>query len=179
MNPDTFLHFWFDELEPRQWFASDPAFDQLLRDRFLTTLLAATAVELSEWRATPAGRLAEVMVLDQLSRNLFRGTTAAFANDPLALALAQEAITAGAPTALPPIRTAFLYLPFMHSESPAIQARSIELYTDLGLEQHLDFARKHKAIIDRFGRYPHRNAILGRTSTPEELAFIAKHGMGY
>jgi len=140
---------------------------------------AAVAAELWPWRATAEGRLAEVIVLDQFSRNIHRDTAAAFANDALALALAQEAVARGCDLELSPAERVFLYLPWMHSESALIHEVALRLYSAPGLEQNLDFERRHKVIIDRFGRYPHRNAILGRASTPEELEFLAQPGSSF
>ncbi len=173
------LRFWFEEIPPSQWWAKDDAFDQAMRARFAEVHAQATRCELFEWRTEARGRLAEVIVLDQFSRNLFRGSPLAFASDPLALALAQEAIAAGADAALSPIERSFLYLPFMHSESLAIHAIAIELYRKNGIAGNLDFEIKHKNIIERFGRYPHRNAILGRPSTDEEIEFLKQPGSGF
>ena len=128
--------------------------------------------ELYEWRKSAKGRLAEIIVLDQFSRNMFRGTAQAFAYDSLALALSQEAVAIEADKLLNPTERSFLYMPFMHSESLAIHERAIELYRAEGLEFNLEFEIKHKVIIDRFGRYPHRNKILGRASTKEEIRFL-------
>jgi len=173
------LDFWFDEIDPAQWWTSDPAFDALVRERFGDLHRAAVPGELYAWRASAAGRLAEIIVLDQFSRNIHRGTPAAFAADPLALALAQEAVAAAHDQALPTQRRLFFYLPYMHSESALIHEVALTLFRDLGLENNLDFERRHKAIIDRFGRYPHRNAILGRTSTAEELRFLEEPGSSF
>lgn len=172
MDPAAVLRFWFDESTPAQHFRKDAAFDAVIRDRFGAVQAAAARCELSAWRDTRAGRLAEIIVLDQFSRNLFRDDARAFASDPLALALAQEAIRAGVDRGLPPMRRAFLYMPFMHSESPAIHIEAERLFRQPGLENNYAFELKHKAIIDRFGRYPHRNAVLGRASTPAEAAFL-------
>ena len=173
------LQFWFGDLGPEDWWRKDTALDQRIADRFGATLDAAARCELFAWRLTPRGRLAEVIVLDQFSRNIRRDTAAAFANDALALALAQEAVARGCDLELQPVERAFLYLPWMHSESPLIHQEALRLYSVPGLEQNLDFERRHKAIIDRFGRYPHRNAILGRVSTPEELEFLEQPGSSF
>lgn len=173
------LRFWFDEIEPAQWWRADPAFDQTLRERFATVHRAALRGELSAWRARPEGRLAEVVVLDQFSRNLHRGSALAFAADPMALALAQEAVGGGHDQALPPQRRLFLYMPYMHSESALVHETALRLFEALGLASNLDFERRHKAIVDCFGRYPHRNAILGRESTPEELEFLKQPGSSF
>lgn len=176
---DTVLAFWFQETQPAQWWKVDPAFDARVRERFGALHEQARRCELFGWRATPAGRLAEVIVLDQFARNIHRGTTLAFAADPLALALAQEAVAAGADLALPVEQRAFLYLPYMHSESAAIHAVAEPLMQARAPQHTHDFELKHKAIIDRFGRYPHRNAILGRPSTAEELAFLKQPGSSF
>ena len=173
------LAFWFNEIDPKSWWTADPAFDRLIQERFGQTLEQACRAELHAWRATPQGRLAEVLVLDQFSRNVYRNTPRAFAQDPMALALAQEAIAAGAPAALSAVQRSFLYLPFMHSESPAIHAWAERLYRDNGIPLNYDFELKHKLIIDRFGRYPHRNEILGRASTVEEIEFLKQPGSSF
>lgn len=173
------LTFWFEETSPEQWWKVDPAFDALIKTRFLQTLEQASQGELHTWRREPKGRLAEVIVLDQFSRNIFRNTPQAFAQDSLALALAQEAITAGALQALSPTERAFLLLPFMHSESRQIHEWAERLYREFAPASNLDFELKHKAIIDRFGRYPHRNAILGRASTQEETEFLQQPGSSF
>ncbi|MFZ5722632.1 MAG: DUF924 family protein [Pseudomonadota bacterium] len=179
LSPQTVLDFWFRELAPPAWWKVDPELDAAMRRRFGALHRAAARGELWSWRDTPHGRLAEVIVLDQFSRNLFRGTAAAFAQDPLALALAQEAIRAGTPAALDVPGRMFLYMPFMHSESPAMHEEALRLFAEPGLEYNLDFERRHKAIIDRFGRYPHRNAALGRESTPEETEFLKQPGSSF
>lgn len=174
MQPQDVLRFWFEEAKPQQHFGKDPAFDALIRRRFLETHNAASRGELYEWRAAPDGRLAEIIVLDQFSRNLFRDNAQAFACDAMALVLAQEAIRLGADQALAPHRRIFLYMPYMHSESRAMHAIAERLFRQPGVDANLKYELKHKAIIDRFGRFPHRNAILGRESTPEECAFLAQ-----
>lgn len=177
--PQAVLDFWFAEVGPDGWYAASDTRDATIRDRFGPLLAAAAACELSGWRTTTDGRLAEIIVLDQFARNIHRGKPAAFANDPLALGLAQEAIARGLDGDLPPERRAFLYMPFMHSESLAIHAVAIALFTAASLQENLDFELKHKAILDRFGRYPHRNAILGRPSTPAEIAFLDEPGSSF
>jgi uncharacterized protein (DUF924 family) len=134
---------------------------------------------LFEWRATPEGRLAEIIVLDQFSRNLFRDSPLAFASDDMALVLAQEAVRTGADQALPQQQRLFLYMPYMHSESRRIHAIALSLFESLGLAENLQYERAHKAIIDRFGRFPHRNAVLGRESTAEELEFLRQPGSSF
>ncbi|CAI0802892.1 Uncharacterized protein conserved in bacteria [Serratia quinivorans] len=173
------LDFWFDEIEPALWFKKDDEFDRLLHTRFGQIWQAAAAGELAHWRETIEGRLAEVIVLDQFSRNLFRGTPRSFASDCMALVLAQEAIRSGQCEQLSKEQRGFLYLPFMHSESALIHQQALALYTELDNGDQLEFELRHKAIIDRFGRYPHRNAILGRVSTAEEEAFLLLPGSGF
>lgn len=177
--PHAILHFWFQELSPAQWWAVDPAFDALLRERFGPLLLQAAQGELWAWRDTPQGRLAEIIVLDQFSRNIHRQTPGAFAQDPMALALSQEAVRAGALQALGEDERVFLLMPHMHSESAQVHAAAEPLFAQWTPARNLDFERRHKAIIDRFGRYPHRNAILGRASTPEETAFLLEPGSSF
>lgn len=179
MTPKAVLAFWFEEVTPAQWWAKSADFDRVVEARFGTLHAAACRCELYAWRNSAEGRLAEIIVLDQFSRNIFRDRPEAFATDAMALVLAQEAVAAGADSALDPPHRAFLYLPYMHSESPAIQALAVTLFAAPGMERNLDFARRHQAIIDRFGRYPHRNAILGRPSTPEELEFLKTPGSAF
>jgi uncharacterized protein (DUF924 family) len=177
--PDTVLSFWFDETAPKQWWVRSEAFDREVAARFGELHAAAVRCELWAWRDTPQGRLAEILVLDQLSRNLYRDRPEAFAADPLALALAQEAVAAGADRAVDLMRRPFFYMPFVHSESALIHAVAVRLFEAAGLEDFLHSALRHKAIIDRFGRYPHRNAVLDRESTPEEVAFLATPGSAF
>jgi len=173
------LRFWFEETDPAKWWAKDDEFDKLIAGRFSEVHAQARRCELFEWRADARGRLAEIIVLDQFSRNMFRGSPLAFASDALALALAQEAISAKAEEALSPTERSFLYLPFMHSESLKIHAVALELYRKNGIQSNLDFEVRHKQIIERFGRYPHRNGILGRQSTAEEIEFLKQPGSGF
>lgn len=179
MDYQSVLQFWFEEIEPKKWWVKDPAFDQLLRERFGKLHAQAARGELFAWRKTAEGRLAEIIVLDQFSRNIFRDTPAAFAQDVLALVLAQEAVVAGADKSLPEKQCSFLYMPFMHSESLAIHDVAVKLFSKPGLEGNLDFEMKHKVIIEKFGRYPHRNEILGRASTAEELEFLKQPNSGF
>ena len=173
------LDFWFTELTPAHWFRKDSALDQLIRDRFLDSHHRAAAGECFAWRASPEGQLAEILVLDQFSRNMFRDDSRAFAQDVLALVLAQEAVRSGADQSLSPTERAFLYMPYMHSESAAIHVEAVRLFDQPGLKGNLEFEHRHKAIIDRFGRYPHRNAVLGRDSTAEEREFLKQPGSGF
>lgn len=173
---EDILSFWFEEIEPKSWWSVDASFDELIRGRFLGLMRQAAAGELYGWRMTARGRLAEIIVLDQFSRNVYRGTPQAFAQDAMALVLAQEAVAAGALTSLEPTERSFLLLPYMHSESRKIHVVAEALYKEHAAAENYDFELRHKAIIDRFGRYPHRNEILGRDSTPEEVAFLQQPG---
>ena len=179
MQPDSILHFWFEELTPKQHFAKDPALDEAIRTRFGATLEAAARCELFAWRTTPEGRLAEILVLDQFSRNVYRDTPRAFAQDPLALVLAQELVASGGDRNLPLDRRGFAYMPYMHSESTLVHTQAVALFAQPGMEDKLRFELHHKSIIDRFGRYPHRNVILGRTSSAEELEFLSGPGSSF
>lgn len=172
MNDSEIIRFWFEETQPEQWWRIDDAFDAAIRTRFAPAHRAASRGELAGWRTTAEGRLAEIVVLDQLSRNLYRGKPAAFANDVVALVLAQEAVARGADRELPPVKRAFMYMPYMHSESLLMHAEAMRLFDQPGMEFNLEYEIKHRRIIERFGRYPHRNAILGRPSTSAELEFL-------
>jgi uncharacterized protein (DUF924 family) len=179
MQPQPVLHFWFTELTPQQHFAKDAALDDTIRTRFGATLAAAAQCELFAWRTTPEGRLAEILVMDQFSRNVHRDTARAFAHDALALALAQELVANGQDRSLPLAQRSFAYMPYMHSESALVHAQAVVLFDQPGMEDTWRFEVRHQAIIERFGRYPHRNAILGRESTPEELAFLSEPGSSF
>jgi uncharacterized protein (DUF924 family) len=178
-NPDAVIAFWFTDITPKQWWARSDEFDQLITTRFGALHRAASRCELFEWRKTATGRLAEVIVLDQFSRNIFRDRVDAFASDNLALALAQSAVAIGADRELEVGQRAFLYMPYMHSESAVIHGTAQALFASLGDTDKLNFELRHKAIIDRFGRYPHRNALLGRASTPDEIAFLQTPGSSF
>jgi len=173
------IEFWFEELTPKQWWVKDEALDKTIKERFESTLIEAKLRRLAEWRYQPRGRLAEIIVLDQFSRNIYRDTPDAFAADQLAQQLTLVAIEAGDDRSLTQQERLFIYMPLMHSEDPEMHEIAIEVFTALGLEENLDYERQHKAIIDRFGRYPHRNAILGRESTPEELEFLKQPGSSF
>ena len=179
MQAQEILHFWFEELTPKQHFVKDAALDVIMANRFSPTLQAAARCELFAWRASAEGRLAEILVLDQFSRNVYRDTPRAFAQDTLALVLAQELVACGGDRSLPPAQRAFVYTPYMHSESALMHAQAVALFSQPGMENNLSFELRHKAIIDRFGRYPHRNAILGRSSSAEELAFLSEPGSSF
>jgi uncharacterized protein (DUF924 family) len=184
------LAFWFGEPgsadygKPRPaWFRKDPAFDEEIRHRFLALHARAALGELERWHDDPDSLLALVVVLDQFSRNLYRGDPRAFSQDAAALACAQLALERGWDEARMPVERQFAYLPFEHAEDPAMQERSVALFTALeafpetkGLSV---WAEKHRVIIRRFGRFPHRNAALGRPSTPEEVAFLEEPGSGF
>ena len=173
------LKFWFEEVDHSQWWSKNDELDQLIREKFAEIHAKAIRCELFDWRKDAAGRLAEIIVLDQFSRNMFRDSPLSFANDSLALALSQEAISAGADQELSPIQRSFLYMPFMHSESLIIHEIAMDLYKKNGIQANLDFEIKHQDIIKRFGRYPHRNKILGRASTKEEIEFLKQPGSGF
>jgi uncharacterized protein (DUF924 family) len=173
------LEFWFVEAGPESWWATKPAFDDVIRRRFSPLHARAARGELQAWRDSPPGRLAEIIVLDQFSRNLFRGSARAYAQDCAALALAQEAVAAGAHLALVPERRVFLLLPYMHSESREVHVVAERLFREFTPPFNHDFELRHKAIIDRFGRYPHRNEELGRASTTEEIEFLGQPGSAF
>jgi len=173
------LDFWLREIDPDQWRTKDAAFDALLRTRFTPLLEQAAQGELFAWRRTVHGRLAEVIVLDQFSRNIHRDTPRAFRQDPMALVLAQEAVGAGALEQLEPMERVFLLMPYMHSESALVHGEAERLFKAWTPERFHGYELRHKVIIDRFGRYPHRNQILGRASTPEEEAFLREPGSSF
>ena len=177
------LDFWFGpapHAARAEWFRKDPAFDATIRARFGAAIEAALAGAYGDWRAEPRGALARVLLLDQFTRNVFRDTPRAFAGDARALATAIGVVDAGLDRALDRYERWFLYLPFEHAEDAAMQERSLALFgalaRDTGDRAPLEWAEKHAAIVRRFGRYPHRNAILGRASTPEEIAFLQEPG---
>ncbi|MCE9677806.1 DUF924 domain-containing protein [Shewanella sp. AS1] len=178
-TPDSIINFWFEEIKPTSWFVKDQEFDDLLRRNYSDLLSHAKQGELYFWRNKPQGRLAEIIILDQFSRNIFRDTPDAFSADAMALTLAQEAVANGADTKLPNIQVPFLYMPYMHSESASIHEVAMMLFSREAAKGNLEYERRHKAIIDRFGRYPHRNAILGRESTADELAFLKQAGSSF
>jgi uncharacterized protein (DUF924 family) len=165
------LSFWFEQHGQDDWFGAKPEFDAAIAEHFTDTHAALARGEGWAWRATPPGRLAEIIVLDQFSRQLFRGRPGAFVCDSAALALAQEAVGGGHHQFLPPDRRTFFLMPFMHSESRLMQQESVRLFTALGLEGHVKYARGHAEVIERFGRFPKRNEALGRASSPEEAEY--------
>ncbi len=169
------LNFCFDEVGSEKFFEKDIVFDQVLIERYSGILEQAAAVEFYTWRSSIKGRLAEIIILDQFSRNIYRDTPAAFAQDAMSLALAQEAVAAGALEALETMdERKFLLMPYMHSESKLIHQQAEKLFKQYTNADTVDAELKHKVIIDRFGRYPHRNDILGRVSSSEEIAFLTQ-----
>jgi uncharacterized protein (DUF924 family) len=179
MKSQDILRFWFEELDSKKRFAKDDALDTLMRERFEETLEAAARGELWQWRDSATGRLAEIIVLDQFSRNIWRDTPGAFAQDDRALTLARELHSNGGDKTLPIEQRAFAYMPYMHSESLRVHEQAVRIFSQPGLESNLVYELRHKAIIERFGRFPHRNAILGRASTPEEEAFLKVPGTSF
>jgi uncharacterized protein (DUF924 family) len=171
VSPSDVIAFW-REAGPQKWFNKDSAFDAAIRERFLPTYEAAAAGGLASWEATADGALALTIVLDQFSRNMFRGSPRTFAADPLARAVADRAIARGFDKQVEASCRAFFYLPFMHAENLIDQQRCVDLCRDAGIEDTLKFAELHADIIRRFGRFPHRNAVLGRATTPAEQAFL-------
>ncbi|HQZ12404.1 MAG TPA: DUF924 family protein [Devosia sp.] len=178
LGPEDVHGFWFIEHGPADWFAGGAAFDAEIAERFGTTHAEVARGEAWEWRKTPLGRVAEIIVLDQFSRQLFRGQARAFAQDSMALALAQEAVALGVDRQLthPPQRQ-FLYMPYMHSESLVVHEEAVRLFTEMDNADVLKFEMAHLEVLQRFGRYPKRNEALGRTSTPEEIEYMATPGM--
>ena len=179
MQAKDIIEFWFETIEPKKWWVKDDAFDQLLHEQFGALHQQATNGELFSWRHSAHGRLAEIIILDQFSRNIYRNSARSFAYDPMALVLAQEAINNNAHEQLKDREKSFLYMPFMHSESLVIHQQAINLFSEPGLEGNTEFEKRHLAIIERFGRYPHRNKILGRESTAEEIEFLKQPGSSF
>lgn len=184
--------FWFEETEPKQHFVKDPEFDQLVRDKLAGLHQRAMSGELESWKNSAEGCLALCVILDQAPRNMFRDDPRAFASDPLALAVAQHAVAQGLDKQLTPRQRTFIYLPYEHAEDRDLQAQSVALFKDLhaevaaqnpdaaeGLAIAYDYALRHQVIVDRFGRFPHRNAILGRQSSQEERDFLSQPGSSF
>lgn len=165
-------NFWFQELQASDWFTKSDDLDKRIKDNFLSLWESAVNCELYDWRYDVRGRLSEIILIDQFSRNMFRNSPKSFQYDALALVLSQETIQQELDQQLKPIEKSFLYMPFMHSESISIHKKAVELFSQEGLENNLDYEIRHKEIIERFGRYPHRNDILGRQSTEEEIEFL-------
>jgi uncharacterized protein (DUF924 family) len=189
MTPQDVLDFWFgapgslDAGKPRrEWFVKKDEFDAVIRDRFGAAIDQALAGGLRDWDAEgPQGTLARILVLDQFTRNAHRNTPRSFAGDALALAAAKSLVDSGADRELPPLQRAFAYMPFEHAEDAYMQERAVELFGVLaaehpGFDEMLDYAHRHRGVIARFGRFPHRNEILGRASTPEEVEFLRQPG---
>jgi len=171
---DDVVRFWFEELTPKNWFRRDTLVDAAIKLRFGEIYEQLKEGVPDDWLDSAKGCLAAIIVLDQFPRNIFRDDARAFATDEAALTLAKRAISQGFDKRLAPKERAFLYMPFQHAEDAKDQARSVGLFTALGNPFNLDFALRHQAVIDRFGRFPHRNQVLGRASTAEEEAFLAK-----
>lgn len=176
---DEVLKFWFEEIAPAKWWSAQPGVDELINTRFLELHQRASQGELYTWRIKPEGRLAEIIILDQFSRNIYRNTPRAFAQDPMSLVLAQEAVAVSVHHSLSPIECSFLLMPYMHSESRQIHIQAEALYRTFAPQKSYTFELRHKAIVDRFGRYPHRNKTLGRVSTAEENVFLAQSGSSF
>lgn len=172
---DEVLRFWLQETRPEQWFARDEALDAQIRKRFGALHTSLTEKVPAKVTQTPLGALAAVIVLDQFSRHLYRNSPRAFAADSTALAIAQDAVRAGFDRELDVPQRMFLYMPFQHSEDLEVQRRSVELFTELGEPKALESAREHRDIIERFGRFPHRNRLLGRDTTRAETEFLKTH----
>ena len=188
-DPRSVLDFWFAARARELWFEKDKAFDDEIRARFGATVHQAQAGAFGEWAESPTGCLALLILIDQMARNIYRGAAKAFLGDTRALAIANEAIRRGFDRGLPFQQRRFFYLPFEHAEDMANQDRSIELFTRLRdettgperdeAEVQLDYAHRHRDIIRRFGRYPHRNEALGRPSTEEEIEFLKQPGSSF
>ena len=195
-TPEALLAFWFEAVVARpetlgaqmkRWYSGGPKLDAAITEKFGATVAALSAGEADRWAARGIRqRLAAVIALDQFSRSIHRNSPKAFANDPLALRLASDAIATSDPQTLDPIERFFLFMPFEHSEDPAMQGVSVRLFEELqadatdhtraAFQSALDYAHRHAEVINRFGRFPHRNDVLGRTSTPEEIAWVKEHG---
>lgn len=169
---DEFLRFWFSEAASKYWFKSTPEFDDSLRERFLELYELAMHGQLDDWRDTAPGSLALVILFDQIPLNIFRGKPQSFASEEQARRVASIAIKHGFDKQLTDKQKVFLYMPFMHSENLQDQDYSVSLFELAGLQVNLRYAKHHRGIIARFGHFPHRNAILGRKSTPEEIAYL-------
>jgi uncharacterized protein (DUF924 family) len=176
---DSVNRFWFEELKPEDWFKKSEKRDETIKERFAAIYDRLREGVPASWLETPDGYVAAIIVLDQFPRNMFRGEKRSFATDPLALDLAKQAVASGIDTQLPVFKRWALYLPFEHSEDAADQVRCIQLMTALANPVALDWALRHKAVIDRFGRFPHRNTILNRATTNEEAEFLRQPGSSF
>jgi uncharacterized protein (DUF924 family) len=179
MNHNDILKFWFETLSPKDWWRKNEYMDAQIKRDFYEVHAKVAQGETRDWRETDEGRLAEIIVLDQFSRNMFRGMAESFAYDLLALELCKGAVNAGVHTRLDQPRTSFLLMPYMHSESLQEHRKGWPLFEQYCSDNTQGFERRHLAIIERFGRYPHRNTILGRESTPEEIAFLTEAGSSF
>jgi uncharacterized protein (DUF924 family) len=193
LEPDAqaVLDFWFGPVDDPghltsrpPWFRKDAGFDAQIAGRFGGTIEAALGGEFNHWRATPLGSLALLLVLDQFTRNVFRGQARSFAGDTVALSIAQALVGSGQDLVLTGVQRQFVYLPFEHAEDSAMQAQSMRLFAALEIDHPqlkglLDWAQRHAAIVSRFGRFPHRNPVLGRLSTDEENAFLMEPGSSF
>ncbi len=179
MTPQDILKFWFEDHGPKDWFQNSKPFDDLVRQQFLKTHQQATRGDLWPWLETAEGMLALVILLDQFSRNMFRNSPLAFATDAQSLSIAQMAVHLGRDQDLEPEYRKFLYMPYMHSESKLVHEQAVTLFKSLNFPETFDYELRHKAIIDQFGRYPHRNQILGRESTAAEIAFLKTEGSSF
>ncbi len=177
--PDAVIDFWFNELEPKDWFVKSDTLDQQIAKRFGPLHLALSAHVPPQWQATAENMLALIIVYDQFPRNIYRGTPLSFATDGLALNAARRAVDAQLDQQVQEQWRVFFYMPFEHSETLADQDRSVELFTTLGDEQTLQYAHEHRKVIAQFGRFPHRNLILGRENTPDETDYLSKPGAGF
>jgi len=175
-TPETIIGFWFSPRVGKFHWGGPPEFDQELREAYLPLHEAIVAGEHRQWLASPEGTLATILCLDQFSRNMFRGTARAFATDGLACWVLRQGLARGLDRPISPEQRSFMYMPLMHSEQAHDQQQCIELMATLDRPQQVRFAYLHKDIIDRFGRFPHRNATLGRVSTPDEHAFLTQPG---
>ena len=178
-TPEDILNFWFSERVKPLWFKKSADFDREIEQRFFDTYQLAKTGELDDWRDRSKNILALIIVLDQFPRNMFRNTPQAFATDNRAVELTKYAVSNNYQQNLSPEERTFLYMPLMHSENKKDQEKCVALFTKLGREDNLKFAIKHKEIIDRFDRFPHRNEILGRESTPEEKEFLTQPGSSF
>lgn len=188
-TPRDVLDFWFDEASAAHWFVASDTFDAQIRARFATAVQRAATGQLETWTATPAGWLALLILLDQFPRNLYRGDPRAWATDLDAQRVALSGLARGDDRQLPAIQRVFAYLPLEHAEDRALQQRSVALFDALHAQapagqqekfaNFLDYARRHRAVIERFGRFPHRNAALGRASSEDEVTYLAQPGAGF
>jgi len=178
-TPSTILDFWFDDAHKPKWFSKDDIFDARIKADFEATYKAARIGDLSGWMTTPEGALALVIVLDQFPRNMYRDTPKAFETDSAACHAAVMAIEKGFDSRLSKEQRIFLYMPFMHAESLPLQQKALDLFGSLGIEKNMQYAKAHHDIIAKFGRFPHRNLVLERSTTPEEALFLKQPGSSF